>query len=278
VVRVVVIGSVVVVVVAAVGVGLAARALQHRLAYFPSSQRLPPAASVLPGAQDVTLTTSDGLSLVAWFVPPSPGAPVRDQAVLFAHGNAGALSGRAPLAAGLADRGFAVLMLGYRGFSQNPGTPSQDGLVRDALAGQQELAARGFSADRTIYLGESIGTGVVTSLAAQVPPAGLVLRSPFTSLPDVGATVFPIKPLVRFVLNRNTYPVEAQVAASPVPTTVLHGTDDEVVPTSQSIAVAAAAQNLFEEVAVEDAGHNDALWMGPTVADAVVRIADPAAS
>jgi len=274
VVRVVVIGPVVLVVAAAVGVVVGARALQHRIAYFPDLEALPPAAVVLPGAQDVTLTTSDGLRLVAWFVPPNPRVPVRDQAVLVAHGNAGSLSGRAQLASALADRGFAVLLVGYRGFSQNPGTPSQKGLVRDALAAQQELAARGFGPDKTIYFGESIGTGVVTALAAQVPPAGLVLRSPFTSLHDVGTTVIPVPALVSVVMNRNAYPVATQLAAIDVPTTVLYGTCDETVPACQSEAVAAAALDLFEEVAVPGAGHNNALWMGPTVADGVVRLAD----
>ncbi|QAY62352.1 alpha/beta hydrolase [Xylanimonas allomyrinae] len=269
----------VVTIAVAVGLTFAARAMQHTLAYHPSRTPLAAAASVLPGADDVTLTTHDGLALRAWFVPPSPGSPARDQAVLFAHGNGGALSGRARLGAELADRGFAVLMLGYRGYSGNPGTPSEDGLVLDALAGQNELAARGFPPERTIYLGESIGTGVVSGLAAQVPPAGLVLRSPFTSFEDVARSLVPLpRPLVRFIIDRNIYPVAEQVAASDVPVTVIHGSADEVVPPGQSDAVAAAARNLFEHLVVEGARHNDALWLGPTVADAVERLGDAVAA
>lgn len=270
--------AVVLVVAVAAALALGGRAMQHTLAFHPSRAPLPPAGDVLTGAEAVTLTTADGYRGVAWFVPPHPDVDARGQAVLLAHGNGGDLSGRAPLAAELAGRGFAVVLVGYRGYAGNPGTPSEAGLVQDALAAQRELEARGFDAGRTIYLGESIGTGVVTGLAVEQPPGGLVLRSPFTSLHDVGATLVPIPPLVRFIMNRNHFPVAEQLAGTPalqeVPVTVLHGTADEVVPSSQSALVAQAAGNLFEELAIERARHNDGVWQGPVVADAVVRIAD----
>ncbi len=253
------------------------RAGQAKLVYHPSRAPLPPVAQVLPGAEAVTLTTEDGLDLTSWILPPTTRgpAPARDQAVLLAHGNGGSLAGRAALAAELADRGFTVALVGYRGYAGNPGTPSEHGLVLDALAVQRELAARGFPADRTIYLGESIGTGVVSGLAERVPPAGLVLRSPFTSLADVGRTVVPLpRSAIRFILDRNVYPIAQQVAAHDVPVTVISGTADEVVPHAQSVEVAAAARHLVEHVVVDGARHNDGLWLGPVVADAVVRLAD----
>lgn len=263
-----------VLVLGAVG-AVAARALQARIVYHPATASPPPAASVIPGASDVTLTTSDGLALAAWFVPPAAGAPDRGQAVLLAPGNGGNRADRAGLARELAARGLAVLLLEYRGFGGNPGTPSQAGLLRDALAAQRALADRGYPPDRTIYFGESIGTGVVADLQAQVPPAGIVLRSPFTSLADVGRHLVPLpRPLVRFVLDRNRFPVAQRFAASDVPVTIVQGSADRLTPPSQSDAVAAGARNLVEHVEVPGAGHNDAVLFGPLVADAVVRLAD----
>lgn len=264
----------------AIGVGVAfcGRAMQHTIAFHPGRSALPPASSVLSWAEDITLTTSDGYELASWFVPPSPGSAPRDQAVLLAHGNGGDLAGRAPLAGELADRGFAVLMLGYRGYAGNRGTPSEEGLVQDALAAQRDLQARGFPASRTIYLGESIGTGVVTGLAVRQPPGGLVLRSPFTSLHDVGATIVPIPPLVRFIMDRNHFPIADQLAqagaVAGVPVTVISGSADEVVPAAQSARVAQAAQHIFEELVIEGARHNDGVWLGAVVADAVARLGD----
>jgi len=47
-------------------------AFQRRLIYLPSPDPVPPAASVLPGAEDVSFETADGLRLRGWFVPPTP--------------------------------------------------------------------------------------------------------------------------------------------------------------------------------------------------------------
>jgi fermentation-respiration switch protein FrsA (DUF1100 family) len=266
----------VVAVVLVVGVALGAVwVFQSRLVFHPSRATLPPASAVVPGAVDVTLTTADGLRLGAWFVPPAVGAEARDQAVLVAPGNGGDRSGRAGLGEQLAERGFAVLLMDYRGYARNPGSPSEAGVLLDARAAQRELAARGYPPDRTIYLGESIGTGVVAGLQAQVPPAGMVLRSPFTSVPDVARALLPLPHwLADLLLDRNVFPVAQQVAASDVPLTVLQGDADTLIPPAQSDAVAAAARHLVEHISVPGAGHNDPEWHGALVADAVARLAD----
>jgi uncharacterized protein len=44
-------------------------AFQRRLLYLPAPRAVPPAAAVLPGAEEVTFPTADGLRLGGWFVP-----------------------------------------------------------------------------------------------------------------------------------------------------------------------------------------------------------------
>ncbi len=266
----------------ALAIGLAALALvvalvvagawvfQRHLVYHPDTRTPPPAAQVIPGASDVTLTTADGLTLTAWWVPPSGTA--RDQAVLLPPGNAGNRQGRAGFATLLAERGFAVLLLEYRGYGGNPGQPTEHGLALDARAAQAALAARGYPPGRTLYFGESLGTGVVARLQADVPPAGVVLRSPFTSLADAASHQVPLLPVG--VLLHDRFPVAELLEHSDVPVTVVYGTRDGVVPPSQSAAVARAARQLVETVVVDGAGHNDAVMSGPLVVDTVVRLAD----
>ena len=245
-------------------------AFQRQLIYFPDSAAVPPAGEVIDGARDVTLRTEDGLELTAWFVPAAGPVTGEPMAVLVAPGNGGNRAGRAAFAEELSARGFAVLLMDYRGYGGNPGEPSEDGLALDALAATDALQELGFPPARTIYFGESLGTGVVSALQVRRPPAGIVLRSPFTSLADVGAHHYPFLP-VRLLL-RDTFPVVDHLASSDVPVTVVYGDRDSVVPTSLSARVADEAGNLVERVVLEGADHNDAVMFGPEVADAVARL------
>jgi fermentation-respiration switch protein FrsA (DUF1100 family) len=248
--------------------------LQRRLIYLPDRSAPPPAAEVIPAARDVVLPTADGLRLTAWLVPPRPGRPDRRAAVLVAPGNAGNRLARAPLAAALADHGLTVLLLDYRGYGANPGRPSEEGLAHDVRAARAYLIDHaGIAAGRLLYYGESLGSGVVTALAAEHPPAGLVLRSPFTDLPAVGQKLYPLLP-VR-LLARDRFPVADRIAGVRTPTVVIYGTADSLVPPEQSRAVADRAAGPVRVVAVAGADHNDAalLW-GQQLVDAVVDLAD----
>jgi pimeloyl-ACP methyl ester carboxylesterase len=247
-------------------------AFQRHLIYLPSTAPVGAAGAAIPGARDVVLQTSDGLELGAWFVPAAE--PDRGLAVLVANGNAGDRSGRAPLARKLAGHGLAVLLFDYRGYGGNPGSPSEDGLARDVRAARQYLVEEtGTRPDQVLYYGESLGAAVVTELAAEHPPAGLVLRSPFVDLGTVGHVHYPFLP-VRTLL-RDRYPLVEQLAEVRVPVTVVYGTADAIVPPDQSRTVAEAAPELSQQVEIAGAGHNDpALVHGARLVRAVVALAD----
>jgi uncharacterized protein len=245
-------------------------ALQRRLIYFPDSTTVPAAGEVIDGARDVTLRTSDGLVLDAWFVPANPASDMH-MAVLVAPGNGGNRSGRATFAAELSRRGLAVLLMDYRGYGGNPGSPSEDGLAKDAVAAALLLDELGYPAGRTIYFGESLGTGVVAALQTRRAPAGMVLRSPFTELADVGAHHYPWLP-VRLLL-KDRFKVTQYLSSSAVPVTVIYADRDSIVPSALSDRVADEATNLVERVVISGADHNDAVMFGPRVADAVARLA-----
>jgi pimeloyl-ACP methyl ester carboxylesterase len=114
---------------------------------------------------------------------------------------------------------------------------------------------------------------VVTELATAHPPAGLVLRSPFVDLASVGRVHYPFLPAT--TLLRDRYPLAEQLARVTVPTTVVYGSHDGIVPPDQSRAVAGAAGGPTRLVEVEDADHNDrALLDGPPLIAALVELAD----
>ena len=243
--------------------------LQRSLIYLPQGQPTGSAAAAVARAEDVVLTTVDGLALGAWYVPAQAGHPT----VLVANGNAGHRGLRAPLATALAQHGLGVLLFDYRGYAGNPGSPSEEGLLDDARAARAFLVEQaGIPPEALIYFGESLGAGVATGLAKEHPPAALVLRSPFTSLADVGRVHYPFLP-VRTLL-RDRYPVLETMPRIDVPIVVVLGTSDSIIPPEQSRAVAAAAPRLWRLVEVPSADHNDlVLLSGRQLVEAVVDVA-----
>jgi pimeloyl-ACP methyl ester carboxylesterase len=191
--------------------------------------------------------------------------------VLVAPGNGGNRAGRAEFAEELSRRGLAVLLMDYRGYGGNPGSPSEEGLDQDADAAVETLIELGYPPQRTVYFGESLGSGVVAALQARHRPAGVVLRSPFTDLADVAAHHYPWIP-VRALL-RDRFPVVEHLASSDVPVTVIYGDRDSVVPSVLSARVADHAPSLAERVVLAGADHNDPVMFGPPVAAAVARLA-----
>lgn len=222
---------------------------QRRLIYLPLTQKVPPAEAVLSRSEEVEFETEDGLRLRAWFVPGS-----KDTAVLVFNGNAGHRAHRAPLAEALAKEGFSVLLLDYRGYGGNPGSPSEAGLASDARAARAWLEGRA-EVDRITYFGESLGAAVAVGLAREEPPEALVLRSPFTSLTEVGRVHYPYLPVRLLLWDR--YEAIDEVGALEVPTLVIAGERDRIVPVEQSKAIYEAAREPKRLVVIPGADHND---------------------
>ena len=125
-----------------------------------------------------------------------------------------------------------------------------------------------------LYVGESLGAAVVTELATEHPPAGLLLRSPFVDLASVGKAHYPFLPVG--LLLRDRFPVVQQVKDIRVPTTVVYGTADSVVPPQQSERVAAAAAGPVERVVLPGVDHNDPAMFGAPIVEAVAALAQRA--
>jgi fermentation-respiration switch protein FrsA (DUF1100 family) len=241
--------------------------VQRQMIYFPTRDVMAPAQAGLPQAERVTFRTDDGIVLHGWFVPASSSAGTT---VIVFNGNAGNRSYRADLAAGLARAGLAVLLFDYRGYGENDGSPSEKGLLLDARAARGYVDGRpDVNRDRIVYFGESLGSGVAVSLAAERPPLALVLRSPFTSMVDTARFHYPLLP-VRLLL-RDRYESIRLIDRIGCPLVVIAAAHDSIVPTALSRRLYEVAREPKRLVIVEGADHNDlALVAGPRVIEAVV--------
>ena len=172
------------------------------------------------------------------------------------NGNAGNRAFRAPLAHALASSHLAVLLFDYRGFGGNPGSPTEAGLEIDARAARDYVVSRS-DVDRRklVYFGESLGTAVAAYLAVDFPPAALILRSPFTSMTDIGRHHYPFLP-VRWLL-RDRFATIERIARVNSPLMVIAGDDDRIVPMANSRRLYDAAGDPKSLLVIDGADHND---------------------
>ncbi len=171
---------------------------QRRLLYRPRGTRPALADLALLGVREVTLTTTDGLSLLSWYRPPEAGRPV----IVYFHGNGGHIGYRSERLRRFARGGYGVLLAEYRGYAGNPGMPCETGLYLDAEAALDFLAGEAIAPSRLVLWGESLGSGVAVYLAARREVAGIILEAPFTSVSAAAQRQYPFVPAALLVHDR----------------------------------------------------------------------------
>jgi dienelactone hydrolase len=163
---------------------------------------------------------------------------------IFFHGNAGMVGSRSSVAryALLRDAGFNVLAPEYRGYGAavSSGPVSEAGVHADARAAlaylTDSLRVRSW---RVVVYGWSLGSGPAARLAAGHDLGALVTEGGFTSLPDVGAELYPWVP-VRMIM-RNRFDNVGLGRRITEPWIVFHGRRDSEIPFAHGEAIALAA-------------------------------------
>lgn len=219
--------------------------------------------------EEVWLRTRDGVELSAWYFPARSTGPFRDLAVVISHGNGGNISHRLPLYRLLLDLGVQVLAYDYRGFGRSNGRPSEAGTYLDGEAALDWLVARGIPEGRIVVHGESLGGGIAAELALRRPGLrGLILRSTFTSVPDLGRELFPILP-VRLLASIH-YDTRSKLPRIQVPVLLLHSRSDTLIGFGHAEANFAAARppRFLREIAGD---HNDQPEASPEAYGAAIR-------
>lgn len=232
------------------------------LLYVPgfSEPASPPAEHGLPRAEDVRLTAEDGVALHGWWVPAAGGPACGT--VLFLHGNAGSVAGRAPVARRLSEAGFDVLLVDYRGYGRSEGEPDEEGLYLDARAAwRHAVEERATPSRRLAVAGNSLGSAVAAHLAAHRPVGAAVLTGAFASVPELAAEIYGWLPDPLFTdWPTHRFETVRWVRRIRAPLLVARGAEDDLVPEDQTRSVHGAAGPGAAWYAVPGAGHDD-LWV-----------------
>ncbi|XP_060553065.1 lysophosphatidylserine lipase ABHD12-like [Ruditapes philippinarum] len=214
----------------------------------------------LESTRNFYLTTDQNIRLGLWHALPES---LRDSKVptdyytdllksskpiiLYLHGNSGTRAGwhRVQLYKVLANMDYHVIAVDYRGYGDSSGSPSEDGVVSDALFVYRWINQH--KGDTPIFIwGHSLGTGVTTKLARTLcrnneAPDGVFLESGFNNILDA-ATYHPMASPFRFIpwfnwlfletITHNDIHFQSDVSIADVspPLLILHAEDDVIVP------------------------------------------------
>ena len=250
---------------------------QRNLMYAPGHDVVSPQAAGVPEMSVHKLSVADGLEITSWYAPPK--SDNKSVVVLF-QGNAGTISSRAFKARYFLDAGLGVMLVGYRGYSDNPGTPNEKGLYMDARAALMFLTEQGVSSDQWVLYGESLGCAIAVQMAfdiqhdkitGQNSPSALILEAPFTSMGDVAAHHYPWLPAR--LLVRDHYDSFEKIPSLNVALLVVHGEGDSTIPQSQGKALFNLASEPKDALWIEGAGHNNLFdyGVGPAMVEWVLK-------
>jgi fermentation-respiration switch protein FrsA (DUF1100 family) len=224
---------------------------------------LPQPSSYSDTRDILKLTTDDHIQLSAVYLPN----PASKYTILYIHGNAEDLGDIQPVLQQLRDIGFSVFAYDYRGYGTSQGKPSERNAYRDLeIAYNYLIQQLRVPAQRIIAYGRSVGGGSVVDLAARKPLAGLIMESSFTTAFRV-VLPFPILPFDKF-------PNIHRIKKVKCPVLVMHGKADDVIPFQHGQKLFAAASEPKLSLWVEQAGHNDLMWVaGEQYADILRKFA-----
>src|SRR5690242_10797631 len=217
---------------------------------IPPVGRTPPAEAGLPEAEEHVLTTADGEKVIVWHVPAKPGHPV----VLFFHGNGDFLAGRVRRFKAVTSDGTGLVALSFRGYAGSTGSPSEQGLLRDAEAAYGFTAAR-YEPNRIVAWGFSLGTGAAVAVAADHPVRQLILEAPYTSTVDVASSMFRIVPVS--LLMKDQFHSDRRIGRVTVPLLIMHGDNDPAIDISFGERLFALAHEPKQFVRFPGGGHDN---------------------
>lgn len=148
--------------------------------------------------------------------------------LLYFHGNTGNLKGWGEEALHFTSLGYDVLMYDYRGYGKSGGRITAEHMLhRDAEAVYEHILPR-YQAEKMVFYGRSLGTGIASKLAINHPPRLLMLETPYFNFGDVADHHYRFLPtslLLSYHFRTNKFLQQVNI-----PVHLIHGTEDEVIP------------------------------------------------
>ena len=207
---------------------------QRNLLYHPSDNNYQN-DKIQFNYEEIFIKVDEKIKLKSWIIKKD----LRQfKTLLIFHGNAGHLSNRIYKLNELNKLDINILLISWRGFSGNKGSPTEQNLYKDAKAAIKWLNEQNVTNSKIILYGESLGSGVAVEMSNKNNFNSIILESPFTSIENSAKIHYPYLP-VRLLL-KDRYDSISKIKMINVPILIMHGKKDDVVPFSMG-------KELFEK-------------------------------
>lgn len=224
---------------------------QGKMLYYPIKDISETPGNIGLNFEDIVLTTKDNITISAWYIPAENERGV----VLFCHGNAGNISHRLDSISIFHELGLSVFIFDYRGYGKSSGHPTEEGTYIDAEAAWDYLVnARGYQPERILLFGQSLGSAIAAETALRRKAKALIIESGFTSVPDLGARLFPYLPVK--IISRFRYSTIDKVRNISIPKLFIHSPQDEIIPFKYGLTLFKNATEPKEFLQIQG-DHND---------------------
>ena len=129
--------------------------------------------------REIFIETSDHMTLLAWFYSPKKRKPL----LIYFQGNSFDIGERAYIIRRYIHKGWGVLLVSWRGYSGNQGTPTEKNLYIDGYAALNWVKRNtDYQNSNIVLYGESLGSGVAVELGLQDTFKSIILEAPFKSI------------------------------------------------------------------------------------------------
>ena len=191
--------------------------------------------------------------------------PTSETLLIFFHGNGEIAADYDEIASYFTSCGVSFWIVDYRGYGRSSGSPAYHYMFEDAesiLNDIPRLAQTvGRTFDRILVMGRSLGSASALYLASRHAQrlSGLLLDSPYADglkmIYRLSGLIVRKDEVAGFVDNIDF------VSTVTLPTLILHGTIDQIIPLSDARALIDACANPGKIlVPIEGAGHNDLMF------------------
>jgi pimeloyl-ACP methyl ester carboxylesterase len=213
--------------------------------------------------QEVEIALKDASSLNALWVKQANSKGI----LLYLHGNRGSIARALYQTRYLQGHGYDIFIPDYRGFGKTEGRPSSDQQMFEDIEAVYSFLRDHYREDQIAVVGYSLGTAMATYLGKKFSPQHLFLIAPFSSMVDLKNHYLPYFPnfILRFPFRNDLHVREGRA-----PITVLHGTEDPLIPFDLAKKIKEINPDLVDLIPLQGQSHRGIIF-DPAIGSTLAR-------